>query len=318
MMKRIALILSVILVMGMFAACGNTNTPSNTDVPPATSGSETPINTENSVITEPKAQAQQLSVGTMQVYDFGTVKLHAYGTNDFLGDYCFVLETDTDLIGIEAPAFNDNLSEYNDYIANLNKPMTGILLSSHPTGANTVLYDGVPVYATTAVQAATQSGGSVKALTDSFVDTFGDGFNANIAKITNIIEPGTVTIGGLDFIISDNGDGYDIEIPAINCVYTHMMGSDVHNILSSKEHIDAMIAQMKSYQDKGIYLALTSHYAPETIDKVAVKVAYLEKAKELIDKSESGDKWIAAMQEAFPGYGGENYLEMSAGMLSFE
>lgn len=34
----------------------------------------------------------QLSKGVMEVYDFGTVKLHAYKTNDLITDECFLVE----------------------------------------------------------------------------------------------------------------------------------------------------------------------------------------------------------------------------------
>lgn len=80
-------------------------------------------------------------------------------------------------------------------------------------------------------------------------------------------------------------------------------------------YIDAMIAQMQAYQGKGFLLILTSHYAPETLDKVAVKIAYLETAKELIVASNTAEEFITGMKVAFPACGGENYLEMSAGIL---
>jgi hypothetical protein len=162
-----------------------------------------------------------------------------------------------------------------------------------------------------------QDGGSLKGLVDGFIGTFGDAFNGDIVEISEVIKPGTVSVGGLEFIITENGDSYDIEIPAINCVYTHMMGSDVHNILTGTGHIDAMIAQMKSYQDKGTYLVLTGHYPPEKTDKVAEKIAYLEKAKELVGTSANADEFVAAMKKAFPNYGGENYLELSASLIPF-
>jgi hypothetical protein len=286
--------LTVMFVVGISAGCGST-----------------------SKSVQPAAKITQLTAGTVQIYDFGTVKLHAYNTNDALGDQSYLLETDTALIGIEAPAFKNNLAEYIDYIARLGKPMAGILVSSHPTGGDTELYKNTPVYATAKAKAAIDDG-SVKAITDGLANTFGDAFNGNYAKITDVINPGTTSIGGMDFIITENGDVYDIEIPAINCVYTHMMGSNVHNILAGAGHIDAMIAQMKSYQNKGIYLVLTGHYPPEKIDKVAEKIAYLETAKKLINTSANANEFITAMKAAFPEYLGENYLEMSAGMIAFE
>jgi hypothetical protein len=63
---------------------------------------------------------------------------------------------------------------------------------------------------------------------------------------------------------------------------------------------------------------LTGHYPPEKIDKAAEKIAYLETAKRLINTSANAEEFITAMKAAFPNYQGENYLEMSAGMIAFE
>ena len=43
--------------------------------------------------------------------------------------------------------------------------------------------------------------------------------------------------------------------------------------------------------------------------------AYVEKAKELAESCTSAEEFTAAMQEAFPDYTSENYLEMTAGYL---
>ena len=45
------------------------------------------------------------------------------------------------------------------------------------------------------------------------------------------------------------------------------------------------------------------------------KIAYVEKAKELAASCTTAEAFIAAMEEAFPDYTGQNYLEMTAGYL---
>ena len=44
------------------------------------------------------------------------------------------------------------------------------------------------------------------------------------------MEAGQVTIGGIDFVIKQTGEAFDVEIPEINAVYTHMLGHDCHSI----------------------------------------------------------------------------------------
>ncbi|MBR0093864.1 MAG: hypothetical protein IJP91_01150, partial [Synergistaceae bacterium] len=114
---------------------------------------------------------------------------------------------------------------------------------------------------------------------------------------------------------SSDGEDYDIEIPAINAIYRHMMGSKTHNILPAIPYIEAEIADLKSYLDKGYTLVLTSHNAPEGRKAVEEKIAYLEKVLELAKTSKDKEEFMNAVKEAFPDYAGEAYLGMSAGAL---
>ena len=89
--------------------------------------------------------------------------------------------------------------------------------------------------------------GGGKALIDSFTGSFGEIFDSSVHKVTNVIEPGKVAIGGIDFIIKQTADAFDVEIPEINAVYTHMLGHDCHSIVTGAGHADAMIAELRSY-----------------------------------------------------------------------
>jgi hypothetical protein len=119
----------------------------------------------------------------------------------------------------------------------------------------------------------------------------------------------------VEFVIIPTLSGYDIEIPAINALYTHMLGADVHSILAGKEPIKGLITTLKGYKKAGYDMILTAHHLPETLEAVDTKIAYLEEALTIMDRAESADAFIEQMKEAFPDYQGENYLEMSAGML---
>lgn len=261
----------------------------------------------------PKPQVKQLEIGTVQIYDFGAVKLHAYETKDPLADESFLLETAGGLVGIESPAFHGNLKEYADYVKTLGKPLRHLLISYHAAGGG--YYGGVKVYGTEASKASQGEGGSGKGLIDSFTQVFGAAFDGKIIQTTDIVAPGKAQIGGVDFTIIAAHDGYDVEIPAINSIYTHMFGAKVHNILTSVPQIDAMIAQVKGYQAKNYNLILSSHHTPETIDAAAAKLDYLEKAKKFAQTAKNGADFMSKMKEAFPDYEGVNYLEMSAGAL---
>lgn len=123
--------------------------------------------------------------------------------------------------------------------------------------------------------------GGGKALIDSFTSSFGESFDSSVHKITNVVESGKVTIGGMDFIIKQTADAFDVEIPEINVVYTHMLGHDCHSIVAGAGHADAMIAELRSYIAKGYNLILTSHYTPEDLKDAQTKIDYLENLKRL-------------------------------------
>lgn len=257
-----------------------------------------------------------VSVGNMSVYDFENVKLHAYGTGDNMNDFCYVIETPEGLVLIESTAYKENVKAFNEYIKSLKKPLVGALLSYHPNGYKT--YGEMKIYATENALKTWGEGGSVKALTDSFVKAAGDKVAEDLPEKAEIIKEGDVIkLAGIDFRILHESDGenYGIEIPAINAVYRHMMGSKTHNILPAIPYIEAEIAELKNYQDKNYALILTSHNAPEGKEAVTEKIAYLEKVLELAKTCKDKNEFVSEVKKAFPDYNGEAYLEMSAGAL---
>ncbi len=253
-----------------------------------------------------------LTLGSVTVYDFGAIKLHSYNIGDALSDECYLIESDKGVVMLETAAFTANLVEWKGYIDSLGKPVAGALLAYHPNGIEN--FGDVAIYTTENALANWGEGGSIRGLTDNFIAGFGDVVAAKLPSEANIVKFGdTVTLAGVDFIIRNEGDdAYGVEIPAINCVYIHMLGSDCHNILTGKEHINAFIKELEGFNYS---LVLTSHYAPEGEDAVATKIAYLRKVLELADSCADAESFTAAMNEAFPDYSGANYLSMTAGFL---
>lgn len=202
---------------------------------------------------------KNLKLGMVAVYDFGKIKIHAYQSKDPLGDETYVLETNKDLVLLESTAFKANNKEWAQYIKSLKKPVAGALMAYHPNGAEGY---GTKVYATENALENWQKGGSIYSLTDNFNKGFGKTVVAEkLPAKANLVKEGQyVEIGGIVFHILPAGDAaYSVELPQINVVYRHMMGSHTHNILTSVAHIDAEIAAMKQYQTAGYVLVLTGH-----------------------------------------------------------
>ena len=249
----------------------------------------------------------KLIKGEMNVYDFGSVKLHAYKTNDFIDDEVFIVEKNGKAVVIESPCFFDNNSELEQYLKDIE--VEGMFIAYH--GAGGTFLPEVAKYATSnAVDYSANGGG--KALVDKFTGAFGEIFDNSIHKITDVIDGGKITVGGIDFIITQTAEAFDIEIPEINAVYTHMLGHDCHSIVAGASHADAIIAQLKEYINKGYSLILTSHYTPEDLKDAETKIAYIESLKKTAESCTSAEEFKSAVQKQYPSYSGENYLDMTA------
>lgn len=254
--------------------------------------------------------AVKLAKGELNIYDFGSIRLHAYKTNDFIDDEVFIVEKNGKAVIIESPCFFDNIGELTEYLKDTK--VEGMLVAYHGAGAS--FLPEVPKYATqNAVDYSANGGG--KALIDNFTGTFGEIFDSSIHKITNVIGEGKITIGGIDFVIKQTSEAFDVEIPEINAVYTHMLGHDCHSIVAGANHADVMIAQLGSYIEKGYDLILTSHYTPEDLKDAKTKIAYLENLKEIAADCQNADEFKAEVGESYPQYSGQNYLDMTAGFF---
>ena len=254
--------------------------------------------------------AVRLAQGEMHIYDFGGVKLHAYQTCDPLEDEVFLVEKEGRFVVIESPCFTGSIAALNGYLEG--RDVAGVLLSYHGAGAS-FLPDS-PKYATAnAAEYARQGGG--KALIDQFAAAFGSAFDSSIHPITHTLAEGETVIGGIRFVIRQTAEAFDVEIPEINAVYTHMLGHDCHSIVAGAGHADAMIAQLQSCIQTGYDLILTSHYTPEDLKDAEAKISYLEQLKAIAASCVDGTSFKAAVRERYPAYSGENYLDMTAGFF---
>ena len=253
-----------------------------------------------------------LDKGYVLVYDFGDVKVHNYNTADYIDDQVILLEKNKKVVVIESPAFYDNNKELEKYIESLGVKLVGVLLSYH-MGGGTFLKDSKK-YTTKKADEYGHTGGG-KVLVDNFTKAFGESFDNNIHHVTDYINGGTITLADIKMNIIPTDDAFDIEIPEINSIYTHMLGSDCHSIIAGVDYANAMIDILKGYIEKNYNLILTSHYIPEDIKAVDTKIAYIETLLNIASTCKSKDEMIEKVKEEYPNYSGVNYLEMTAGFF---
>lgn len=252
----------------------------------------------------------RLSQGEMHVYDFGGMKLHACQTGDPLADEVFLLEKAGRFVVLESPCFKDSIAALNAYLEG--RDVAGMLTAYHGAGAS--FLPEVPKYATAnAVDYAENGGGN--ALIRQFAAAFGGAFDSGIHAVTHVLEEGPVTIGGIAFRIHRTAEAFDVEIPEINAVYTHMLGHDCHSIVAGADHAEDMIAQLEDYIRKGYDLILTSHYTPEDLKDAQTKIDYLRHLKAIAASCRDAETFKAKVKQQYPAYSGENYLDMTTGFF---
>ncbi len=254
----------------------------------------------------------KLAKGEINLYDFGGIKLHAYKTNDPIDDEVFVIERGGNAVIIESPCFFDNNRELESYLADKKLNIAGMLLAYH-MGGGTFLPQARK-YATKKADEYGHTGGG-KALIDNFSNIFSKTFDNSIHNTSVYIGAGVVEIGGIKFIIIETPDAFDIEIPEINAIYTHMLGHDCHSIVAGAGHADAIMNQLKEYLDKGYGLILTSHYTPEELKDVETKIEYIQSLKNIAERCADAPEFKAAVKKLYPDYSGDNYLDMTAGFF---
>ncbi len=248
------------------------------------------------------------------IYQLGELKIHAVSTGDALNDEYFIVENEEALVGIELPSFTAHLNDWETYAESLSKPMEGIFVANHATGKSYV--EGLRILGTEGAKEAIATG-STYATTQSLAGVFGEEFHGgeDMVQITDVIEPGPLVVGGIDFEVIDDGDNFSIIIPEANVIYTHMLGKSTHSILPTMAYIDFMTETLVGYQNADYALILSAHSEPEGQDAVSAKLEYLSTTKQYVIENEAMVDFIEAMKNTYPEYDGVNYLEMTAGFL---
>jgi hypothetical protein len=254
----------------------------------------------------------KLGKGEINQYRGNGLNLLIYQTHDPMNDITLILEKEGRVLVAEPPCFTANLSELENYLRFRGFRVEGLLMAYHMTGANFI--KEAKRYSTrNAEEFGTRGPG--KTMVEKFAGTFGSAFDPALNQVTDYINGDSVTIAGITLRIERTPEAFDIEIPALNARYVHMLGHDVHSIIGSVENIDRELAKLESCVSKGWDLILSSHYPAEDLDDVRQKIEYLKRIRHIAGQVKSAEGFKQSVQKEFPGYGGEHYLDMTARFL---
>jgi len=258
----------------------------------------------------------KLEKGTVNIYDFGDIKLHAYATNDLMNDYVLILEKDKKAVMVESPVFFDNFNELNGYIVDNGIKIKGMLIPYHPFGAKFLdepSMKGVKVYSTERVINYWTNGyGAVMA--KGIPEAFGDKLDSSFYDKMTTITEGRLSIAGIDMNLIRTVDGFDITIPSINTVYVHILNHNGHSEILSSDHLISSIEDLKMYIAHNYQTFLSSHHEPETKLNAIEKLTYLREMKRIASESSSEADFFSKMKSTYPKYN-DRYLSTTAKCL---
>lgn len=259
----------------------------------------------------------QLEKGTVWVYDFGAIKLHAYESKDFFGSFVLLLEKDGQAVLVESPPVKENFKELADYITSLGHKSMDLIVSYHPIGAEFIQTDQLEVSNVYSMKHAVDnyvSGPGAPQLV-GLKQRFGDAMDVSIYQNVTMLEEGENTIAGIKFIMHNLDFAFDIAIPEINVVHPHMLGHDKHALIFNWDFLDTYTAQLKDYRQKGYEMFFSSHSEPETRGDLTLKIRYLEDLKAIAKSSTGKQAFFDSMNVAYPDFGWPFYLQGTASFL---
>ena len=204
--------------------------------------------------------AEAQTKGSFEILDLGSFKLHAYNTNDVLGDASYIIEGSDGLVTLEQPLFKDNVSEFDAYVTSLNKPVRKIVTNYHVGGTGShdiVMIEGMPDF----VQGAVYGG-----MMQNFAKIFGDAIvSTPTGKAEEVSFGSNQNWCGVTFVFQK---GASTDFPAASIIigdkvyYTHWTPAKSHIShlqVSSLAAIDAEIAEAGKALNSGCKYFIGGH-----------------------------------------------------------
>lgn len=254
--------------------------------------------------------------GSVQVCDLGDFRLHVYLTRDVMNDASYIVEGADSVVTMEQPLFKVNVGEFDSYLAKLGKPVAKRITDYHlgGTGDHGILMaKGMPEFVKGPVY-----GGMMK----GFEQAFGDSITPlPTGSMEEADFDSAYVYAGIQFEFSH---GASTDFPAASIIiggkayYTHWAPAKAHMShmqLSSRQAVDAELAEARRSLDSGAVLFIGGHGGAVAKDAVEFKIAYLSKIKELLASETASEAFAAALDKAYPGLpGSENLGNLAAAL----
>ncbi len=260
--------------------------------------------------------ADTVAAGHFEVRDLNGYKLHIYLTEDQMGDASFIIEGEDSLVTLEQPLFKVNATEFDGYVAKLDKPVAHRIADFHlgNTGAEKIIMpEGMPEVV---------KGPEYSGMMNHFAEEYGDAIEPLPTGETEEVAFGsTVVLAGVPFTFykgaSNDFPGADILIGK-DAVYSHWAPEKSHiNSLyaANMAGIDARLAELEQILLTGATVFVGGHGQPANAADVQFRISYLNKIKELRGSQPDATSYTEALVEAYPELPGEDGVKSLAESL---
>lgn len=242
--------------------------------------------------------------------------LYVYNTGDAMGDASYILEGKKGLVTIETPLFKENLTEFEQFIKELGKPVVAELADYHLGGTldrPVVMAEGMGKFTKEGPYAAMMAG---------FQQCFGDAIvDMPTGAVTEVAFGEKATYAGVDFAFS-HGSATDFPGAAIlidgTALLTHWAPAKAHmnNLqMGSAAAVDAERELLQAMKASGAKYFLGGHGGAADAAALEFKIAYVTKVKELLENNTDVTSFAAALKATYPGLPGEEGVDALADAL---
>lgn len=267
---------------------------------------------------------------TVRTIEKGDVTLHLF-TSPLVGEMVnsLVVETPNALVVVDVPLYQPFADAFRDYLAGLGKPVERVLIThAHPDHWLTLAtFQDHPTYA---FQEAIDEMAFLKDLAVGYHKSIHpedpDLVPSEVVLPAHTIEPGTLTIDGVDLVLHKLLDAEAtatmlVELPAISTllandlVYDHCYLYVATKTADGSPTVDSWIAALHDFKARGFELIIPGHGSPRGPEIFDENIAYLTFAKDVLATARDGEELVSRFKAQYPDHRLELTLTMSAVML---
>jgi glyoxylase-like metal-dependent hydrolase (beta-lactamase superfamily II) len=259
--------------------------------------------------------------------DRGGLTLHVFTSPD-VGEMVnsHVVETPNALVVVDVPLYRPFADEFRAYVDSLGKPIAKVLVThAHPDHWFTLAH--FRDHETHAFAEAIEEMTFLRELAIGYhTSIHPDLVPEEVVLPSHTIEPGTLRIDGVDFVLHKVLDAeatatMAIEIPQIRTLLAQdLVYHGCHRYLATKtadgrSSVDSWIGHLEAFKARGFELVVPGHGVPTDASVFDENIEYLSFARGVLASAKDGPELIGRLKERYPDLGLDLVLTMSAVML---